>query len=503
MNDNKKIATNSIIIFVKLFIVSLVSIISSRIVLDSLGASDYGLYNVVGGIVTLLNVFNSAMSSTTYRYIAFELGQGVDGKPNKIFNVSLAIHICFALTIIIFGSFLGLWYIDNYLNIVVGKIADAKFVFIISVVTTTLSTLLVPYQGLLVAYEKFKVTAIIEVITQLLKLGAIFFILNSFNDRLRLYSLIMLGVTLFSSLSYYGYSVRHYFEIVKLKLSKDIKLYKEMISFAFWTLFGAVANVGKTQGSAVIINLFFGTVVNAAFAVASQVEIFILTFARSLNNAAIPQITKNFSGGNSDRSIKLTSYISKYTFLLMAIVAFPVILEMEFLLNIWLKDVPKNTIEFSRLMIVGALLGCLGEGIPALVNATGRIKTYQIVVNTILLIGLPVTFILYKWGYNPITISVVYCVIFGFIGFVKLYLLHRIVSFNLSEFFKTSYLKILLVSIPLIIFYMIYNPTNFTFLGHIIGLVSSEIFLLFTILIFGFDKDEKMILKKIIAKIKK
>lgn len=498
MNNNKKVATNSFIIFIRLFINSIISIIVSRMVLDALGASDYGLYNVVGGIVIMLNIFNGAMTSTTYRYIAFELGKGTNGQPNKVFNISLVIHICFALFIIVIGSSIGELYINKYLNVAAGKLPDAKFVFRVSIATASLATLFVPYQGLLVAYEKFLTTAIVEISSQFAKLAAIIFLLHIFDNRIRLYSLIMIGTTFLSCLLYFIFSVSHYISIIKFKIYKDFKLYKEMIFFAFWTLFGAIANAGKTQGSAIIINLFFGTVVNAAFAVASQIENFILTFARTLNNAAIPQITKDFSGGNSERSINLASYISKYTFFLMSLVAFPVILEMDFLLDLWLKNVPDGATAFSKLMILGALLGSLGEGIPALVNATGKIKIYQIVVNSILLLGLPITFVLYKFGFNPVTISIVYCIISGLNGFVKLYLLYLIMEFNLILFIKTSYLKVLFVSIPLIVFYLFYNPSNFSFTDHFIGLVLSEVFLLLVILLFGSDKKERNIMKSAI-----
>jgi O-antigen/teichoic acid export membrane protein len=503
MNNNKKIALNSAIIFIRLLVSSIISIIVSRIVLDALGVTDYGLYNVVGGIVIMLNVFNGAMASTTYRYIAFELGKGTIGQPNKVFSISLAIHICFVIFIIIIGATIGELYINNYLNVTAVKLSDAKFVFRVSIVTASLATLFTPYQGLLVAYEKFSTSAIFEISIQLAKLAAIICLLQIFQNRIRMYSLIMLGTTFLSCLLYFIYCARHYMSIIKFRIYKDFKLYKEMISFASWTLFGAVANVGKTQGSAIIINLFFGTFINAAFAIASQVENFILTFARTLNNAAIPQITKNFSGGDIDRSVKITSYISKYTFLLMSLVAFPVVLEMDFLLNLWLIDVPKGTAAFSQLMILGALLGSLGEGIPALVNATGKIKIYQIVVNTIILIGLPITYFLYKSGFTPVTILIVYCIISGLNGFVKLYLLYRIIEFDLILFIKTSYLKILFVSIPLVIFYLFYNPSNFSFADHFIGLFFSEIFLFSVVFIFGSDKKERDIIKRAIYRLVK
>ncbi|WP_320914068.1 hypothetical protein [Butyricimonas paravirosa] len=501
MGSNKKIAVNSIIIFVRLCITSFVGIIASRLVLDALGATDYGLYNVVGGIVIILNVVNSSMASTTYRYIAYEIGR--KGNSNKVFNTSFIIHFSFAIFIILLGLIVGEWYINNYLNVAVGKLVDAKFVFRVSILTTVISTILVPYKGLMIAYERFHITAIIEIFAQLMKLVAIALLLFAVENKIRVYSFIMMGYTLFESLSYFVYGIKNFTSIVHFKVYRDWKLYKEMSSFALWTLFGACASVGKTQGSAIIINFFFGTVVNAAFAVANQVENFILMFARSLNNAAIPQITKNFSGGDSGRSIKLTSYISKYTFLLMTFVAFPVILEIDFLLNIWLKEVPEGTATFCQLIILGGLLGCLGEGIPALVNATGNIKVYQIITHTFTLMGLPIAFICYQFfEANLYAILIIFCVINFLLAFIRLYLLKRIFNFNVIEFINTSYIRIFLVSIPLAIVYIFYNPSNFSVSWHIGGIICSELFLLIVIMCLGIDKKERTFLSKFLGEVK-
>lgn len=495
MNDNKKIAVNSAVIFIRLCVVSLVGLIASRVVLDALGASDFGLYNVVGGIVAMLNVVNAAMMSTTYRYIAFEIGKREQGEPNKIFNTSMLIHAVFAIIIVIIGLSLGEWYINNYLSVAPGKLEDARFVFHISLLTAAISTVFVPFQGLQVAYEKFTINALIDIVSNLFRLAALYLFVYSDGNRLRIYAIIMLGFNLLASMMYGGYCYRNYYNVVKIKLYRDIKLVREMLLFAVWTMFGALANIGKQQGSAIVINFFFGTLVNAAYAVAVQVESFISLFARNLNNAAIPQITKNYSGGNQQRSITLTAYISKYTFLLMTLVAFPVALEADFLLGLWLKEVPEGAATFCRIMILAGLFNCMGEGIPAMINATGNIKAYQIVVNCILLLGLPVGFICYKLGASYYAISVVYCIIYGFIGFVKLFMLRRVVKFEIKSFFSISYSKILYVSIPLIVVFIFYNSSAFSFWGHIGGLIGGELLLWLIIYLLGLEDRERNMLK--------
>lgn len=503
MNENKKIAFNSVILFVRLCIVSVISLISARFVLQALGASDYGLYNVVGGMVALLNVVNTAMVTTSYRYIAFELGKGENGNPNKVFNSSLAIHVVFGLLILLVGLPVGEWYVSNYLNVPTESISDAHFVLRVSVFTTMVSTMLVPYQGLLVAFEKFYVSAVIDILTQSLRLVAIFALVYYVGNRLRMYSLIMMVYVFVSSAMFLIYSYRHHRATCRLRVNTDIKLYKEMFSFTGWILFGACSSIGKAQGSAMIINYFFGTVVNAAFAVASQVENFILMFSRMLNQSAVPQITKNFSGGNKDRSVKLASYISKYTYILMTLVAFPVIMEMDFILNVWLKDVPAGTREFCQLMILGGLIGCMGEGIPALTQASGKIKYFQLIMSTISLMGLPLSFILYHFAnVPPYTILIVYLGISLLCAGVRLVLLKKILNINILYFITTSYSRMLYISIPLLIAYLLFDSSGFTVPQHLLALVCLEVFLFIDIVIFGIDKNEWKIINNEIHKIK-
>ncbi len=498
MNDNKKIAINSTIVFIRLVVTSLIGILLSRIVLDALGASDYGLYGVVGGIVTTLNVFNTAMLSTTYRFIASEMGKGSGGNLKKVFNTSFLIHAGFALFIILLGITVGEWYINNYLNVPKGKLSDARFVFHFSLITTALATILVPYQGLITAYEKFNVLAIRDILTRILLFLAIYFFLKVDANRLRLYALIQFGYNLVYNGSFYIYCKHKFKEESRFSFYKDIKLIKDMFSFAFWTLFGAVAFMARTQGIALLLNFFFGTLVNAAYAIATQVNGFIESFARSLNSAAVPQITKNFSGGNQTRSMTLTSYISKYTFILMSLIAFPVLIELDFLLGIWLKEVPEGASIFCKLLLLGGMLGTLGEGIPALVNATGSIKVYQVVYHTFNLLGLPVAWILLKIGYNQYTIMVVYCVVFFLSTFLRLFLLKTIYKFEIKPIVQVSYVRVLYVSLPLIFFYIAYDSSGFSIFRHFLGMTVSIFYLLIDVLLLGVDKKERNLIKSFV-----
>lgn len=501
MNGNKKIAYNSIILFGRLCISTLIGIFSSRFVIQALGVSDFGLYNVIGGIVTILNVINATMVATTYRFIATELGKGENGDMNKVFNTSFMLHVVFAVVILVFGLIIGLLYIDNILNVAQEKISDARFVLIISLLTTALSTLSIPYQGLAVAFENFKLTAIVDLSTQILRFIAILFLVDSSGNHLRLYSLIMMAYILLQAGLYFVYFRRRHFVVVRFRINKEKALYKKMLSFSVWTFYSSIANIGKTQGSTIILNFFFGTVVNAAYAVSCQVSNYVQVFANSLSSAAIPQITKNFSGGNIERSVELTCYISKYSFYLMAIVAFPAIMDMDWLLSIWLKDVPSGAAVFCRLVVLELLLGCFGAGIAALVQAKGNIMVFQLVVYTLFLLGLPLAFWLYDCGYSVYTISIIYCFISLISALLKVLLLKLYYRIDISKLVNIAYVRIVVVSVPLIISYIYLKPFGDSVLQHFVYLFTAEVILFLSIAVLGLDIKEKNVVRNQIRKI--
>ncbi len=495
MNGNKRIAYNSVILFVRFCISTLIGLFASRFVLQALGASDFGLYNVIGGIVALLNVINATMVATTYRFIATELGKKEYGEANKVFNVSFCIHAVFSLLVLVLGLLVGLLYVNNILNIDEAKLGDARFVLIVSIITTSISTLAIPFNGLMVAYEKFTLTSIIDVITQLLRLGAIIFLLYSEGNHLRIYSLIMMIYILGQSICYVIYTLRHYYLIVKFKFYNQKRLYKEMLSFSVWMLYSSIANIGKAQGSTMILNFFFGTVLNASYAIGCQIANYIQVFANSLSSVAIPQITKSFSSGNIDRSMTLTCYISKYSFILMSLIAFPAFMDMDWLLSMWLKDVPDGASVFCRLIVLETLLGCLGAGIAGLVQAQGNIKVFQIVVYSLLFLGLPLSYYLYKIGYGVYTISIIYCVVSLLSSLLKLFMLKVYYKLNVGKFLRIAYLRIALIMMPMLFAYFTLKPFGTSTSSHLINLLVVEVILLISVLVLGLDQTERNVIR--------
>lgn len=502
MTDNLKIFRNSAILYLRLIITSLLALFSSRLIIHTLGASNFGLYSIVGGIVVMMAFLNTVMVSTTYRYIAFELGKGSVEGVNKIFNVSFVIHLCLAVIVVLLAVSLGEFYIKYCLNVNPNKVADALFVFRFSVAGTFFSIISIPFQGLVTAQENFIVQAVIDIFKSLMVLCIAVVLTYYLGNRLRLYSVFMALIMFLAWVLFFAYNKKKNRELIRWNFQKDKKIYDELLGFSGWIMLGAGASAGKVQGAALIINSFFGTVLNASFGIANQINSLVIVFYQNLSQAAIPQITKSFSSGNTDRTITLASYISKYSFFLMLIPSFPLLLEMDMLLKLWLRDVPEYTSVFCSLMLLNALLDCLGTGIPAVVQATGKIKYFQIILSTISLLSLPIAYLLFKFGFPPYSILITYIVTTFINVIIRQILLKKIINFDVRYFIKVSYQRILYVSILVFPIYFIRNLFQDNLPHLILFVLFSLSWLLFIVFQVGLEKREKEMLYSIIKNIK-
>lgn len=502
MTENSKIIKNSIVLYIRLIFVSIIGLLSSRFILQALGVSDFGLYNVVGGVVTMMAFINIVMVSTTYRFIAFEIGRGEIESISKVFNISFVIHIVLALIILVFAATIGFFYIKHYLNVPVGKVDDALFVFFFSILGTVISIISIPFLGLLTAKEKFTITAPVEILRSLINLGIILIIMHYSGNKLRLYAILVTIVTAIPPFLYFIYCKLHFPSIIRWKLQKDKSKYKEMIGFSGWIMFGAGASVGETQGSALIINSFFGTILNAGFGIANQVNTVVKMFAQSLNQAVIPQITKSYSSGSTERMLKLVIYSSKYSFFLMLIPTLPILLETDFILKVWLKEVPIFTKIFIQIMLLNALIGTMSAGIPAAVQATGKIKYFQIVLSSIMLLGLPVAYVAFRFGMPPYSILLIYTFTAFVIFIVQSFMLKIIIDFDIEMFFRKAFFKMMLVLISVLPLFYIRNFFMPNFFGFLSISTLSLIWLFIAIYFLGIEQNEKIIITNYILKLK-
>jgi O-antigen/teichoic acid export membrane protein len=498
VNDNTLIFKNTGILFFRLVLSSILALFSSRFIIRSLGVEDFGLYSVVGSVVVMMAFLNTVMTTTTYRFLAFEMGKAHEGEVNKVFNISMVIHLGLVMALILLTETLGVYYVLNYLKVDASRIPDALFVLRYSTYAMVFSILSIPFQGLVTAQERFDVTVGIEIVRSILKFVIALAIVYYLGNKLRMYAVLIAVVSIIPASLFFIYCKYSYSAIVKWNLQNDRSKYREMIEFSGWIMIGASASIGKTTGTALIINSFFGTLLNAAYGIANQVNSIVLMFAQNLGQAAIPQITKSFSGGNTDRTLTLVVYISKYTYFLMLLCALPILLDTEFLLTLWLGELPAYTVVFSQLMIANALIESLNSGIPAVVSASGKIKYFQIILSGISLLSLPIAYFLFKAGYPPSSILVAFISTAIMNVVIRQILLKYILKFNVVYFLKTSYLKALYVTLAIIpLFYTHYMfPVGMQ--RFILFSLVAIIWLLAAISLLGISTNEKQQLKQLI-----
>ena len=498
--DNKTIYKNTIIIYVRMIVVTLIGLFSSRFVLQALGASDYGLYNVVGGLIAMLNFISTAMATTTRRFVNVEMGKP-DGNVNMVFNISLLLHIGFALFILVIAETVGIWYIYNVLNVAEGKLGDAMFVFQFSTIVACIGIINIPYQSLIEANEQFGKAAIIDISTTVVKFALVVILLYYTGNALRFYAICMCVVTLFSFILYHGVCLKQWPDSIRYKYYKKSPLYREILVFNNYTALGAAVSISKSQGSNLLINFFFGTIVNAAFAIAYQVESYVYMFVNKLTLAANPQVAKNFSGGSMERVNVLIEKNSKYSILIMTIFFFAVVPELDFILKMWLKEVPEGTSFLCLLTLIDALVKSFSEGTNGYVQASGRIKWFQLIYSIILLSNLPIGYIMFLNGFPPYWIIICFILTSILYRFLSLYMMSRLLDFNVRRYIKNAYVRPIYVIIIMIAGSVLYSNLEMTSMFlHLSGI--TVMFLVTTTMVFmiGLSKEEKKQINSIYRK---
>jgi len=485
--NNRLILSNSVILYVRLIVVSLIGLIVTRIILKNLGITDFGIYTVIGGVVSLVGFINTVMLSSSNRYIAFEIGSGSTKSIKKIFNICINIHGAIAIIAILIGEAIGEWYIRNYINLPIGKLVEALWVYRLSLLGSVISFIGVPYIGLLLAKEKFLVFCTVDILNSLCKLIISYCIAYSSSERLVTYAVLMSFVITLPTFIYFIYCRKKYIDLVRYKFYKKWVDYKEIFDFSVWVAYGALAYVGKIQGAALIINFFFGAVLNSALGIANSVNAIIVTFAGNVGKAITPQITKSYAAGNLKRTEDLVIADSKYTYFLLLIPAVPILLEIDYILNQWLIEVPPYTAIFIRLMIFDALLGALNAGVTDAIFASGKIKIYQLYINTISLLSLPIAYLLLRTGAEPYTLFYAYISVTLVCLFIRQFILYKVVKFNTKRLLINSYCPAIIVTITLLPLISLTKET----IHPLFVILISILYLLIMIFLLGLNKKER------------
>ena len=498
MSSSKTIAKNTLFLYFRMFLVMGVSLYMSRIVLEQLGVSDYGVYSLVGGIVALFGFLNSSMSSATQRYLAFDLGKKDEKKLQKTFSITLTIHMMIAALILFFAETVGLWYVNYKVVLPPERLFAANVVYQFSVLTALIGIIQVPYDSLIIAYEKMNVYAYISIIEVSLKLGLVFLLIVYGGDKLIAYAVMMFLVSLIIRLAYQIYCRRNY-KASKYKFEYDKIYFKELISYSGWNLFGGIASVSRGQGINIVLNLFFGTMVNAAYGLTLQVQSAVNQFVVNFQKAVNPQIIKTYSEGNLDRMHNLIILSSKFSFLLMFLLVAPILFNTHFILNIWLKNPPEYTIVFVQLSLISVLIDCVSYPFQTGIQATGKIKLYLIVVGTIIILTLPLTSLWLYFGGNP-QVSF-YSIIIGsiFAFFCRMYFLIKLTKLPLKLFIKDVGLRVIGVLVGFFILLFLLNLIIEVKEGWW-GLIIIEVITFISVLFFGLGKENLNQVKRLLIK---
>lgn len=399
-NNNKTIAKNTILLYLRMIVLMIVSLFTSRVVLNSLGFIDYGIYNVVGGVVAMLQFLNVGMSGASQRFITFDLGKGNLVNLKNTFCTSVITHYSIALIVVLAMESIGVWFLNYRLNIPSDRLFAANWVFHCSICTFALSVIAVPYNACIIAHERMGAFAYISILETVSKLGIAFAILYSSFDKLIVYSTLIALVQFSIRLIYVVYCKRN-FEECTFKYHLDKKLFKQMFAFAGWGCLGNMGFSTKDQLSNILLNLFFGTTVNAARGIATQISGVISSFASNFTMAMNPQVTKLYAAGELEKSRKLVYAGSKYAFFLLSIIVVPFLTNEHYIMVLWLGNIPEYTDIFVFIILVNALIYSMAHTTANAIQATGHVKWLQIGLALILLMEIPMAYVILKFGGNP------------------------------------------------------------------------------------------------------
>lgn len=477
--NNKRIAKNTLLLYFRMLLTMGVGLYTSRVVLQTLGVEDFGIYNVVGGVVTLFSIISSTLSAAITRFLTFELGSGNRKELNKIFSASISIQIVLSLLIVLLAECLGPWYIHNKMILPPDRVFAANCCFQFSLFSFCLGLISVPYNALIVAHEKMSAFAYIGIIDAFSKLFIAWVISFGSFDRLIFYGLLLAVLSTIIRIIY-GWYCKKNFEESHFHFSFDKKLIKTMFGFAGWNFIGASAGIIRDQGATIILNLFFGPTVNAAQAIAVKINSVVAGFSGNFMTALNPQITKSYANGEHKYMFNLIFQGARVSFYMVLLVSLPIILNARHILSIWLGTVPNETTLFVQLVLIMALFEVISYPLVTAMLATGNIRNYQILVGGLQFLNIPISYVLLKMGCFPQTVTIVAIFIGQLCLFARLFMLKKMIGLNIKTYIVTVYLNVLLVGfcsivIPVILL-KIMEPNAIKFISVSFAACISTIF---------------------------
>lgn len=499
-NDTKRIAKNTIVMYIRMAVMMVIGLFTSRVILNVLGVEDYGTYNVVGGVVSMFSLLTASMSGSISRYLTFSLGKGDQERLRRVFSVSLEVQLFLAVVVVLAVEAVGVWFLNTQMKIPDGRLVAANWVMQCTLISFVVDLLMVPYNASIISHERMNIYAYISIWDAVMKLVIVFALYVSPFDKLKSYAMLLLAVSTLTTMIYWFYCHRH-FDECHFRLVKDKVLLKEMTSFAGWGMIGDGAWMLNTQGVNILINLFFGVTLNAARGVATTVDNVVQGFVRNFMVALNPQIVKSYAEGDFEYMHRLIFMGSKYSYFLMLFFFVPISLETRTILTLWLKVVPDYAVVFTQLTLMSTMCLTLGNTMIPAVQATGKIRNYTIIMGLMALSNFPLTWMAFALGGSPTWAYIIYFVIFFSMIFVRLFVVKNLIHLSIWEFVTNVLLKaaggtVLAFVAPLAICFL--QPDSFFRLVEVCGV--SVVCSLVAIYVAGMNEFERNYVKGIISK---
>lgn len=490
--NNKRIAKNTMLLYFRMLLTMGVSFYTVRVVLKILGVVDYGIYNVVGGIVMTFSFLSAIMASASQRFFAFELGLKNYKRLKMIFSMTMTIYIIIALVVLLLGETVGLWFLNTQMTIPVARMEAANWIYQFSILSFMMTMFTIPYDAAIIAHERMNVYAWVSIVEVLLKLFIVYLLPLFSFDKLKLYALLTFGVITLVTFIYRTYSIRK-FEECRFSFHWDKALFNEIVSFSGWNLFGALANIFNGQGANLILNVFFGPIVNTARGIAFQLNGAINQFVFNFLTATNPQIIKYHAQGEKEQMLKLVFRSSKISFMLLFVITMPVLLETDYLFTLWLVNIPEYAVLFLRLTLIVALIDSLSYPLMVAAQATGKIKKYQIVVGGTMLLSLPISYLFFKFSFPPETILYIAIFSSSLCLLLRLIMLRKMINLSIESYVNTVLLRVLFAAIfayiiPILLMFELDKGVIKFIIIVFIGLVSS----IFSFYYIAFNNKERI-----------
>lgn len=500
--DNKRMARNTIFLYLRSFVSMVISLYTSRKILEILGVDDFGILNVVGGVIAMFTFLSGSMSVATQRFLTFELGRGEGGNYKHVFSMTCIIHGLLALIFVLLGETIGLWFVNTQLNIPVDRMVAANAIYQMSIASVAVGILQTPYNASIVSYERMHVYAYVGMGEAFAKLLIVYLLLISPIDKLITYSLLFFCVQLTVCVIYRMYCIRN-FPGCHISLEWDHGLFKSIAGFTGWNMFGTVAWLFKDSGTNVLLNIFGGPAVNAARGIASQVINATTVLVNGFQNAVNPQLVKSYASDDKQQTCSLLCRSSKFSYYLIYIIALPVLFECDFLLDLWLVDVPAYAVLFTRIVLLDCLIGTLSGPMITALMATGNIKWYQIVVGSFILVNLPVSWLFLRAGYHISIPLIVSLIVVSISNVLRLLFCKKQLGLSIRHYCRMVVLPVASVTIISgLIMFVAHSRLGYGWLCLVLTTVVSTGSILTSIYAIGLDRGERVFLLNTVRRLK-